>query len=248
MQVRYEIVSDKFDKIPGSPIAYWVSESWFKAFDKYPVLREYATMKKGTSTGDNARFIRNWQEVSFDKTCISATSPESAEKSLKKWFPINSGGEYRKWYGNRNEVVNWYKDGLEMKALATKLNHGGHWSRYIVSPDRFFTNNIAWSAISSSKISVRQSGYGFAFSSASMEAFGDNLLYIMALVNSVVADDILKLLAPTINFGVEQVGKIPIIVEQQETIKGLVDENINLSRSDWDSYETSWDFKKHPLI
>lgn len=245
---RFFATQNNFSKIPGAPTAYWISKGWFEAFEKHTVLRDYSTMKKGTSTGDNARFIRNWHEVSFENTCITATSPESAETSLKKWFPINSGGEYRKWYGNRNEVVNWYKDGLEMKALATKLNHGGHWSRYIVSPDRFFTNNVAWSAISSSKISVRYSGHGFAFSSASMEAFGNNLFYVMGLINSVVADDILKLLAPTINFGVEQVGRIPIIVSNENTINTLVEENISLSHEDWDSFETSWDFSTHPFV
>ena len=166
----------------------------------------------------------------------------------KKWFPYNKGGAYRKWYGNRTDVVNWYDDGVEMKTLATKLNNGGHWSRYIVSPDRFFINNISWSAISTSKISVRYSGNGFAFSSASMEVFGDHLYFIMALINSVAADDILKLLAPTINFGVEQVGKIPVILDKENTVNVIVKDNINISKEDWDAFETSWDFKKHPLI
>lgn len=245
---QYESKTSDFAKIPGAPTAYWISSSWINAFDKNTALREFATMKKGTSTGDNVRFIRNWHEISIADTFLSARSPEEAEQSRKKWFPINSGGERRKWYGNRNEVVNWYADGAEMKALATKLNHGGHWSRYIVSPDRFFKENIAWSAISSSKISVRYSGYGFAFSSAAMEVFGSNLFFIMGLINSVVADDILKLLAPTINFGVEQVGKIPIILENVEEVNNLVARNVDLSREDWDSFETSWDFKCHPLV
>ena len=135
-----------------------------------------------------------------------------------------------------------------MKINATALNHGGHWSRYIVSPDRFCTNSIGWSAISSSRISVRYIGYGFVFSSAAMEAFESNLKYLMALINSVVAEDILCLLAPTLNFGVEQVGKIPLKTSNEDYIVVLADKNIFLSKSDWDSYETSWDFKKHPLI
>ena len=245
---RYYASQSNFAKIPGSLVAYWVSECWFEAFEKNVVLREFSTLKKGTSTGDNARFIRNWNEVSLATTCFSASSPNDAIKSGKKWFPINSGGERRKWYGNRCEVVNWFSDGEEMKALATKLNHGGHWSRYIINPDRFFTDNIAWSAISTSKISVRYSGCGFAFSSAAMEAFGQKLYYTMGLINSVVADDILALLAPTINFGVEQVGKIPVILKRETEVESVVASNIEISRDDWDSFETSWDFKKHPLV
>ena len=135
-----------------------------------------------------------------------------------------------------------------MKQLATKLNHGGHWSRYIINPDKFFAENIAWSAISSSKISVRYSGIGFAFSSASMEAFGSHLFYILGLLNSAVAEDILTLLAPTINFGVEQVGKIPVILVKEIEVTNIVTQNVDLSKCDWDSYETSWDFKRHPLV
>lgn len=135
-----------------------------------------------------------------------------------------------------------------MKALATKLNHGGHWSRYIINPDRFFTDSIGWSAISTSRISARYIGYGFAFSSAAMEAFEYDLKYLLALINSAVASDILKLLAPTINFGVEQVGKIPVKIQKKNQIERITDENIETSKSDWDSFETSWDFTVHPLV
>ena len=161
---------------------------------------------------------------------------------------MNGGGERRKWYGNRFDLVNWENNGNEMKAYATILNHGGHWSRYIINPDRFFTEAIGWSAISTSKISARYIGHGFAFSSAAMEAFGANLKYIMALINSVVADDILKLLAPTLNFGVEQIGKIPLIIKDNLRIETTADQCIQISKEDWDSFETSWDFRKHPLV
>ena len=211
-------------------------------------MRDIATLKKGTSTGDNQRFIRQWQEVNYSKILLTAHNPEEAEKSNKKWFPINGGGECRKWYGNRTDVVNWEANGAEMKALATKLNHGGHWSRYIINPDRFFTDSIGWSAISTSRISARYIGYGFAFSSAAMEAFEYDLKYLLALINSAVASDILKLLAPTINFGVEQVGKIPVKIQKKNQIERITDENIETSKSDWDSFETSWDFTVHPLV
>ena len=245
---RYTANQDDFAKIPGRLIAYWISPSWFEAFENNPSMRDIATLKKGTSTGDNQRFIRQWQEVNYSKILLTAHNPEEAEKSNKKWFPINGGGECRKWYGNRTDVVNWEANGAEMKALATKLNHGGHWSRYIINPDRFFTDSIGWSAISTSRISARYIGYGFAFSSAAMEAFEYDLKYLLALINSAVASDILKLLAPTINFGVEQVGKIPVKIQKKNQIERITDENIETSKSDWDSFETSWDFTVHPLV
>ena len=244
----YEASQDRFIDIPGAPIAFWLNPRWFDAFDQYPVMRDVCVLKKGTSTGDNKRFIRQWQEVDINKACFTAKKPDDAIASKKKWFPINGGGERRKWYGNRFDVVNWESDGAEMKALATKLNHGGHWSRYIINPDRFFTEAIGWSAISSSRISARYVGYGFAFSSAAMEAFEADLKYILALINSVAAEDILKLLAPTINFGVEQIGRIPFIKKNAEEIEKITDECILTSKEEWDSFEISWDFKEHPFI
>ena len=245
---RYAAEQSNFSKIPGSPVAYWMNAAWFSLFDNYPVMRDTSVLKKGTSTGDNGRFIKQWYEVSNRKIFFDAHNPEEAMASGQKWFPINGGGERRKWFGNRSDVVNWENDGAEMKALATKLNHGGHWSRYIINPDRFFTESIGWSAISSSKISARYVGFGFAFSSAAMEAFESDLKYLLALINSVVAEDILKLLAPTLNFGVEQIGKIPIKISNRETIEKLANNSINLSSADWDSYENSWDFKRNPLV
>ncbi|MBR6059869.1 MAG: BREX-1 system adenine-specific DNA-methyltransferase PglX [Victivallales bacterium] len=244
----YETSQSNFDDVPGTPIAFWINPHWFKAFCKYPMMRDVCVLKKGTSTGDNKRFIRQWQEVDNTKTCFVAHTPKEAVLSKRKWFPINGGGERRKWYGNRFDVVNWEADGAEMKALATKLNHGGHWSRYIINPDRFFTEAIGWSAISSSRISVRYVGFGFAFSSAAMEAFEADLKYILALINSIVAEDILKLLAPTINFGVEQIGRIPFIKKYVSDVEKITDKCIELSQNDWDSFETSWDFQRHPLL
>ena len=134
----YTAVQDNFTKIPGSPVAYWIYQNWFSIYSANPILREYTILKKGTSTGDNNRFTRRWQEVNFKKIFFDAHSPEDAKKSGKKWFPFNGGGERRKWYGNRIDIVNWESDGAEMKREATRLNNGGHWSRYIINLIDFF--------------------------------------------------------------------------------------------------------------
>ncbi len=244
----YIAEQEKFGEIPGNPFAYWLHEHWFDVFENNSVLRDKETMKKGMSTGDNARFIKEWYEVSLCSTMYNANNIDDAKLSGKKWFPITAGGEGRKWYGNRNQVVNWQNDGQEMKSNAIILNHGGHWSRYIVSPDLFFKPHIAWSAISSSSITVRYMGYGFAFNSAAMVVFTTKPNYYLALINSVVAKDILTVLAPTLNYGVEQIGKIPVIISREEDVNEIVDDCIATSVRDWDSFETSWDFKKHPLI
>ena len=244
----YEAMTSNFAKISGNTIAYWLNTQWFSVFSANREMRSLSIMKKGMSTGDNRRFMRCWYEVSIKTACFNAKDSQDAYSSHKKWFPITAGGEGRKWYGNRIHVVNWENNGKEMKDNATFLNHGGHWSRYIVSPDLFFLPHIAWSAISSSRITVRYMGKGFAFNSASMVVFDENILYYMALINSAVGSDILSALAPTLNYGVEQIGHIPVLLHNVDNVNTIVNDSIFLSRIDWDSYETSWDFQRHPLL
>ncbi len=243
---------ESFTDIPGSPIAYWASDSIVKSFLKNESIEKSLIFKKGMSTGDNTRFIKCWFEVKVDNIGFSIDSGEHAKKSNRKWFPINSGGDYRKWYGNNWYVVNWLNDGKEMKDNAVILNNGGHWSRYIVNVDDFFRKGITWNAISSSKFGVRAFGNGYLFSSASMCAFGDeqNLKLVIALLNSKVVFPYLNILSPTLNFGPKQIKNIPLIYNDshESSINPLVLDNTSISRKDWDSFETSWDFKTHPFI
>lgn len=238
---------ENITKIPGIPIAYWVSAKWIILFEKDSPIERYTSLKKGMSTGDNERFIRCWYEPNTHKIGIAYTA-QQAKSSKRKWFPINSGGAYRKWYGNNYYVVNWENDGQKMKDNAVKLNNGGHWSRYIVNTDKFFYPGITWSAITSGKIGVRSYDNGFLFSSASMCGFGLKSEYVLALLNSNVAMQILSVLAPTINYGPKQVKKIPCIVKYESKIVELAKQNIALSKTDWDSFEISWDFMRHPLL
>ena len=247
-RIYYPNVEQKnFEKIPGSPIGYWLGHNWGTIFKEYKPLGNKYALKKGMSTGDNARFIRNWSEVSLSNITFSCSSNEESISLQQKWYPINYGGTYRKWYGNQESVANWKHDGKEMKANATILNNGGHWSRYITSTDRFFKSGLSWNAISSGNICVRYFGEGFIFCSASMCGYGDSILPVIGLLNSKVAMDVLKVFAPTMNYGPLQVKKIPF-VEVIEKSEPLVQQNISLSKQDWDSHETSWDFQGNELL
>lgn len=237
----------KFEKIPGCPIGYWLGNNWSNIFNDNQFLSEKLAFKKGMSTGDNTRFIRNWSEVSFDNITFTCSSNEESLSLEQKWYPINYGGTYRKWYGNQDSVANWLHNGEEMKANATILNKGGHWSRYITSTDCFFKAGLSWNAISSGNICVRYFGEGFIFCSASMCGFGDSIVPVIGLLNSNVAMDVLKVLAPTMNYGPLQVKVIPYI-EQVKKCKPIIENNIDISKQDWDTHETSWDFQRNELL
>lgn len=243
----YATLKSNFYKIPGTSIAYWVNEKWLSIFSDNKPLETLMNFKKGMSTGDNTRFIRYWYEVSIKNTGMNYTK-EEAINSTKKWFPINSGGEYRKWYGNCFYITNWQYDGEEMKQNAIILNNGGHWSRYIVNTDKFFIHGITWSAISTTNFGVRLFPNGFLFSSASMCGYGDNELFSLALLNSKISKKILEILSPTMNFGPEQIKKIPYILNDKSLIEKLAKSNCIISKDEWDSFETSWDFKRHPIV
>lgn len=247
---RYTATQQDFKKIPGAPIAYWVSNVIFESFcDNHP-LSKNLEFRKGMGTGDNESFVREWYEISFGDLGIGLKSNNDSIESSKKWFPYNNGGGYRKWFGNNESVVNWFNDGIEVKQRATELNNGGHWSRYIVSTNRFFEPGLTWTAISSSHFGVRRFYHGFLFSSAAMCGFGRplNLDFSVALLNSKVSIAYLKILTPTLNFGPTQVKKIPFIETQKHAVLNSVKTLFIISQFDWDSYETSWDFAKLQLI
>ena len=246
--VYYSNVEQKnFEKIPGCPIGYWLNDNWPKLFDNNDCLESTFEFKKGMSTGDNARFVKNWYEVSLSNIFFDCLSERESLFDNRKWYPINCGGTFRKWYGNQDSVVNWQHNGEEMKANAVILNHGGHWSRYITSVDKFFRKGLSWNAISSGDICVRYFDKGFVFCSASMCGYGDEVKPVIGLLNSKVGMDILKVLAPTMNYGPLQVKKIPLL-DESKVSKPIVDNNISISKLDWDSHETSWDFEANPLV
>jgi type II restriction/modification system DNA methylase subunit YeeA len=241
-----------FGLISGSPIAYWVSEKISDAYSKGTLLGEISKPKSGQNTGDNERFIRKWYEVSYNNIAFELSHEEISTNS-KKWIPYNKGGEYRKWYGNYDHVVNWENNGKEIKEYAVFRNKGKHWSRYIQNIDYLCCEGITWSFISSSNFSMRYLPQGFICDYAGCAVFPskEKRPYLLGFLNSKPATLFMEALNPTLNFQPGNVASIPIIENEssnQRIINQIVIDNIALSKFEWDSFETSWDFLRHPLL
>lgn len=239
----YEISSANFSKIPGSPIAYWVSEILINTFDGKKI-GDFGNANNGFTTGDNNLFLRLWYEVLVNKVNFTASSHDEAEASHKKWFPYNKGGSFRKWYGNNDFVINWENNGAEIKSYGHLVPRSMKYQ---------FRRSISWSKISSSISSFKIKNQGTMFDVAGLSLFpslDENFNYLLGLCNSCYAQTCLDFLSPTLNYETGHIASIPVFISKQhrETINQLVDENINISKEDWDSFETSWDFKKHPLV
>ena len=235
-----------FEKIPGSPIAYWVSDKVREIFEKNKKLGEVGEAKQGLATADNNRFLRLWNEVSFSKIGYNMSNSQEALESKKKWFPFNKGGEFRKWYGNQEYLVNWENDGYEIKNF---YDEKGKLRSRPQNIESYFKESISWSKVSSSNFSMRFYQKGLLFADAGMSYFSnENLKYILGLSNSKLINKILSLLSPTLNFEVGHISNIPIIKKENTLVEKLVEENLNISKEEWDSRETSWDFEKLSLV
>lgn len=190
-------------------------------------------------------FLRLWHEISIKDIGFHSTDFINALWSGMKWFPYNKGGAFRKWYGNQDYVINWHKDGYEIKKFGHLVPR---------SMTYMFFESISWSKISSGDVSFRCFPNGFMFDVAGLSMFmketNKSNKYLLGSLNSSCSKYFLKALSPTLNYETGQISSLPIIINQdkREIIEDIVDENINKSKEDWDSFETSWDFKKHPLI
>lgn len=245
---RYESAQGNFSKIPGSPIAYWISETFIKTFENGVLLGTIADSKQGLATGENNRFIREWYEIEKNAINFHVGSIEEAASSGYKWFPYNKGGEFRKWYGNNDYVVNWENDGFEIRNF--KDEKGKIRSRP-QNTQFYFRECFSWSLVSSSVAAFRYKPCGNVFDIAGMSCFSKtNLLYLLALCNSNFSMEVLKVIAPTINYQCGDIANIPVIYcdEKKPQIEKKAQQNIDISRTDWDSYELSWDFTQHPLV
>ncbi len=238
-----------FKKIPGSPIAYWVSETLRNAFTDGALLRKIADPKKGLATTDNNRFLRFWFEISKDRFGFGYKNKLDAEKSDRKWFPLNKGGEFRKWYGNKDYVINWLEDGKELKNAVITRYGGGSYTKEIRSEDKYFKDGITWSALTSSVSSFRLTDYGALFDSAGSSMFPtDRPECVLGLLNTPIIRNTLAIINPTLNFGAGTVANIPVILPSSKGVDSDVVKITHISKHDWDSYETSWDFTDLPLL
>ncbi|MDP2877526.1 MAG: BREX-1 system adenine-specific DNA-methyltransferase PglX [Holophaga sp.] len=245
----FRVSGDNFKKIPGSPIAYWAHHSAIEAFKNGTFLGELIHARIALATGDNGTYIRSWFEISLNKIGFNITSNRGSIESGRKWFPCNKGGDFRKWYGNNETVVNWLNDGEDVKLL-TDLDTGrirSHNYNGVFG----FQESVTWSALSSSKLGVRFNKLGFMFvtpgSSAFKKSNKTNLHTIQALLSSKLADYFLRLISATMNIEVGNILRIPFISSRTEVVS-VAQSAIKLTQSDWDSYETSWDFSTLPLL
>lgn len=228
---RYTAKQENFSKIPGSPVAYWVSENFVRAFEQGELLTSLAPTRKGMFTGDNNLWLKLWHEIEYNKM-------------FYQFKPYNKGGEFNKWYGNHDYVVNWKNDGKDIKSFKGSGN---------INESLFFRHCITWSLITSSKLSFRAiiDNYHVMGDAGPIACADDNkLFYILGVLNSKFIEEVASIVAPTLNCSNGVAGTFPIIVDEinKPTIDNIVQENIELSKIDWDSFETSWDFERHPLV
>lgn len=234
-----------FSIIPGSPVAYWVSKNVILAFENGVALGTIADSKQGVATADNNRFLRLWNEVDIKKIEFSANNCEEAAKSAKKWFPYNKGGDFRRWYGNNDYVVNWENDGNELRNFRGSV---------LRNPSYYFQECFSWSLITSGTTAFRYKPNGFIFDVAGMSCFSKlhvQLMYLLALCNTKVTYSMLKIIAPTINCQCGDVARLPVVLsndEVQNQTVNIANDCVAITRDDWDAFETSWDFKVHPLV
>jgi hypothetical protein len=245
-KIHYIYNQENFKLIPGYPIAYWANSNLLDAFRSKKIISKIAIPRTGIMTGDNARFLRLWWEPYYGKLNLDAKDYESAIKSKLKWYPYNKGGDFRRWYGNNEYVVNWENGGYEIFGCA-KLDSRNSQDY----PNELkFKRAISWALVSSKKPSFRIINNSLSdIGGPSLFVSSNNLYYILAFCNSLIAIEILNILNPTVNFQAGNIGNLPIILNKDNfhVVTSNAMQNIRISQQDWDSFETSWDFKVHPL-
>ena len=241
---------DNFKKIPGSPIAYWASDKMVEAFSQGALIGDLAEPRQGMATSDNERFVRFWYETNYKDINFNSANRDEALLTKCKWFPYAKGGESRKWFGNNYLIVNWQNDGQELLAFAKSLY--GSPTRTIKNIKYYFREAISWSLTSSSGLnfSARWRPIGYIFDVNGMSSFYENQPYsILGALNSKVGAAIMYIKNPTMAFQVGDIKAFPLMEPTNiELLSGLIETLINLSKTDWDSYETSWDFTQNPIL
>ena len=240
----YQCKMDDFLKLPNYIITYKLSRKSFKLLSESDSIGKYATARQGMATADNNRFLRFWHEISekYFTRCVKAIT--GTTQSNEKWVPYSKGGEYRKWYGNNEYVVNWQYNGAEIR----------HFKKSVVrNPDYFFRRGLTWTALTAGNFSMRYLPEGFSFDSMGPVCFvydEKDIWYVLAILNSCIGKLFLNVLCPNFKFDQKPLENVPVAFDEKRkgTVSELSKNNVNISKRDWDSFETSWDFKKHPLV
>lgn len=237
----YQATQKEFDKIPSSPIAYWVSDKIREAFEKNKKLGDIGEAKQGLATADNNRFLRLWNEVNYNKIGFGMSNSDEALESMKKWFPYNKGGEKRKWYGNQEYLVNWENDGYEIKNF---YDEKGKLRSRPQNTEYYFRNSISWGLITSAGSSFRYYPNGFIYDVGGMSYFIENNIFnYLGMLNTKIYEGLTKIINPTINLQIGDVIALPSIEIEGNEVTTLVQQNIDIAKEEWDSRETSWDFE-----
>lgn len=238
---RHTAKQENFSKIPGMPVAYWVSERMFKVFEGKKLF-DYGRTCQGLATADNNRFLRLWYEVDNHNVYWNCSNHQESKESNLKWYPCTKGGSFRRWYGNMEYLVNWQNDGYELRNFKASV---------IRNPDYYFKKACTWSTISSGIFSLRLAETGSVFESKGAKLFIANdkeFNYILGLMNTKVIQYTLTFLAPTLDYHEGPLSRVPVIVKENTIVDSLVEECVDICKTDWDSFETSWDFEQHPLV
>lgn len=248
----YSHVSQQnFEKIPSSPIGYWASEKELKLIQHCASLGQIAEPRAGLQTSDNERFLRYWNEVSFQNIGLNLPR-ETALVSEFKWFPHNKGGQDRRWYGNREFIINFYRDGEELKYwLENNPNDPTtkSWSRNLRNYPLYFSEGLTWGAVTSKRLTVRYSPTGSLFDTSGPMLFSSQYLtYILGLMNSIVFIKLARIFAQGLSIGSGHISNVPFKYKENVNIDNIVSQNISISKQDWDAHETSWDFQQNELL
>ena len=250
---RYTARAENFTKIPGIPVAYWVSERIVECLATETKIIKFGKALSGLSTSNNEKFLRLWHEVRTEKIHYNYHSCEDTEDGIYKWIPHNKGGGFRRWYGNLEFLVNWESNGRDIK-LAVVNNptdpNTTHWSRRIFNHAFFFKSGVTWSDISTGNLSARLLPTGTIPNATGPTLFisdESNMEFFLGYLNSKVFQAFLDLVCQGIHFNTGAINQLPVFFETPKQIDAFVSDNIVLSRTDWDSFETSWDFTRHPL-
>ena len=251
---RYISSQKNYEIIPGSPIAYWVSNNYLKIF-KEKKMSDYGASCIGMRTGDNERFLRLWHEIDINKMGIGYCSSIEAKKSGLKWFPYCKGGSFRKWYGNNEYVVNWENDGYEIKENTKRVypQLGDNLGWKISNEQFYFRKGLTWSGVGAKIFGVRSYPDGMIFDSGANSFFvkdGSDYLYFAGLLNCAIINDVINIINPTINTGCGVIAQLPAIKNNdlKEKIETIVKRCVDISQKDWDFFENSWDYQCHPFV